>query len=113
METPTRAPAARPPLGKAEKLLFGVLAPLPVAMLAFWVLLNMSSGEGPSVGYRGMVLLLVLFPAGFAVGALLNCWVLFAPVIRRLSAFLLGAIVPALMLVLGYAYLWHVGPFAR
>lgn len=113
METPARAPAARPPLGKADKLLFGVLAPLPVAVLAFWALLTTTTGEGPSVGGRGMVLFLVLFPVGFVVGALLNCWLLFASVTRRLSAFLLGAIVPALLLVLAYAYLWHVGPFAH
>lgn len=110
MEKP--APA-KVPLAKAEKLLFGVLAPLPVAMLAFWALLTTTTGEGPSVGGRAMVLLLVLFPVGFFVGALLNCWILFAPVTRRLSAFLLGTIVPALMLVLAYAYLWHIGPFAR
>jgi hypothetical protein len=113
VETPARAPAPRPPLGKAEKLLFGVLAPLPVAVLAFWALLTTTTGEGPSVGGRGMVLFLVLFPIGFVVGALLNCRVLFAPATRRLSAFLSGTIVPALMLVLAYAYLWRQGPFAH
>jgi hypothetical protein len=111
MEKP--APAAKAPLAKAVRLLFGVLAPLPIAMLVFWALLTTTTGEGPSVGGRGMVLVLVLFPVGFFVGALLNCWVLFAPVTRRLSAFLLGAAVPALMLALGYAYLWRQGPFAH
>lgn len=111
MEKP--APAAGAPLAKAEKLLFGVLAPLPIAVLAFWALLTTTTGEGPSVGGRGMVLVLVLFPIGIVVGALLNCWVLFAPVTRRLSALLLGTIVPALLLILGYAYLWRVGPFAH
>ena len=29
------------------------------------------------------------------------------------TAFLLGTIVPVLLLILGYAYLWRVGPFAH
>ncbi len=113
MDSSSPTTAVRPPLSKASKSVFGILAPLLVSVLAFWLKLVTTTGEGPSVGGRGMVLALVLFPAAFAVTALLNLWVLFAPVTRRISAFLLGGAIPAAMLALGYAYLWRVGPFAH
>jgi hypothetical protein len=59
------------------------------------------------------VLALVLFPAAFVVTGLLNLWVLFVPVTRRLSAFFLGTTIPGIMLALAYAYLWRIGPFAH
>ncbi|MDP3695849.1 MAG: hypothetical protein Q8R42_07030, partial [Desulfocapsaceae bacterium] len=36
-----------------------------------------STGEGPSIGGRGMVLALVLFPIAFVITGLLNTGVLF------------------------------------
>lgn len=100
-------------LSKADKLLFGILAPLVVYILGSWVVLSTSTGEGPSAGYRGMQLLFFIFPAGFVVAGLLNIWVLFAPVRRRVSAFLLGSFLPVLALVIEYAFLWNIGPFRR
>ena len=100
-------------LSKADKLLSGILAPLAVHVLGSWAVLSTSAGEGPSVGYRGMQLSFFVFPAVFVVAALLNIWVLFAPVTRRASAFLLGSIFPALALIIEYAFLWNIGPFAR
>jgi hypothetical protein len=98
---------------KADKLVFGILAPLAAYVIGSWIVLNAATGEGPSAGYRGMQLLFFVFPAAFVAAGLLNIWVLFAPLTRRASAFLLGAIFPALALVIEYAFLWHVGPFAR
>lgn len=100
-------------LSKADKLVFGILVPMAMYVLGSWAVLNTSAGGGPSAGYRGMQLLFFVFPAGFVVAGLLDIWVLFAPVARRLSAFLLGLIFPALALMFEYAYLWHIGPFSR
>ncbi len=98
---------------KADKLVFGILAPLLIYVLGSWAVLGTATGEGPSAGYRGMQLTFFVFPVVFVVAGLMNIWVLFAPVTRRLSAFLLGLIVPVLALMLEYAYLWHIGPFSR
>ena len=107
------AMTGRSELPKGRKALFGVLAPLPFFALGFWLVLSTSAGEGPSVGGRGTVLALIGFPVALLATTLLNVWVLFVPLRRRLSAFLLGAVLPALSLVLAYAYLWRFWPFAR
>lgn len=98
-------------LKPAEKAVFGILAPLVFFVPGFLLILGTATGEGPSVGGRGMVLALVLFPAGFVAVALLNTWVLFPALRSRLGAFTLGTFVPAVGLVLAYAYLWRLGPF--
>lgn len=98
-------------LSKGKKALYGILAPLIVFVVGFWVILSTATGEGPSVGGRGMVLALVLFPAALVAAGLLNTWVLFLSLRKRLSAFVLGTVVPVIGLVLAYAYLWRIGPF--
>jgi hypothetical protein len=98
-------------LSRGKKALYGILAPLVVGIAGLWLILVTTTGEGPSVGGRGTVLALVLFPAGLVAACLLNAWVLFASLRNRLSAFLLGSAVPAIGLDLAYAYLWQVGPF--
>jgi hypothetical protein len=98
-------------LSRGKKALYGLLAPLVVGVVGFWAILVATHGEGPSVGGRGMVLVLVLFPAGFVVAAALNTWLLFVSLRYRLSAFLLGTIVPVIGLVLAYTYLWRIWPF--
>jgi hypothetical protein len=98
-------------LSRGKKALFGILAPLIFLVAAFLVVLSTSNGEGPSVGGRGMVLALVLFPIAFVVTGLLNTGVLFLSLRSRLSAFFLGLVVPVIVLILAYAYLWRVGPF--
>jgi hypothetical protein len=57
---------------KAEKLVFGILAPLLLYVLGSWVVLGTTTGKGPSEGYRGMQLLFFIFPAGFVGAGLLN-----------------------------------------
>ncbi|MCC6474184.1 MAG: hypothetical protein IT514_10610 [Burkholderiales bacterium] len=98
-------------LSRGKKALYGLVAPLVAGVVGFWLIGVATHGEGPSVGGRAMVLFLVLFPAGFVAAAGLNTWILFVPLRHRLSAFLLGCIVPALGLVLAYAYQWRIGPF--
>ncbi len=98
-------------LSRGKKALFGILAPLIFLVAAFWLVLSTSSGEGPSIGGRSMVLALVLFPIAFVVTGLLNTGVLFLSLRSRLSAFCLGLVVPVIVLVLAYAYLWRIGPF--
>lgn len=98
-------------LSRGEKALYGLLAPLVVGVVGIWLILVGTHGEGPSVGGRGMVLFLVLFPAGFVVAAVLNTWVLFVSLRFRLTAFLLGTIVPTIGLVVAYAYQWRIWPF--
>jgi hypothetical protein len=98
-------------LSRGKKAVYGILAPLIIGVFGFWVILVTTTGEGPSVGGRGMVLVLVLFPIGFVTAAVLNIWVLFVSLRNRLSAFLLGTVVPMIALVLAYAYLWRIGPF--
>lgn len=98
-------------LSRGKKALYGLLAPLVVGVVGVWLIGVATHGEGPSVGGRGMVLFLVLFPAGFVIAAVLNTWVLFVPLRYRLNAFLLGTIVPAIGLVLAYAYQWRIWPF--
>ena len=98
-------------LSRGKKALYGLLAPLVVGVVGFWLIGVATHGEGPSVGGRSMVLFLVLFPAGIVIAAVLNTWVLFVPLRYRLSAFLLGTIVPAIGLVLAYAYQWRTWPF--
>lgn len=100
-------------LTKADKFVFGILAPLVVYVLGSWAVGITATGEGPSLGYRGMQLLFFVFPAGFAVSGLLNLWVFFASISHRVSAFLLGLVFPVLALVLEYAFLWRIGPFAH
>ena len=107
------AVAGRSELSKGGKALFGILAPLPFFALGFWMILSTSVGEGPSVGGRGTVLALIGFPAILLATTLLNVWVLFVPLTRRLSAFLLGAALPGLSLALAYSYLWRIWPFTR
>ena len=58
-----------------------------------------------------MVLLLVLFPVGCVIAAVLNTWVMLVSLRYRRSAFLLGSIVPAIGLVLAHAYQWRIWPF--
>ncbi len=98
-------------LTKSKKALFGVVAPLIFLVVAFWVVLSTANGEGPSIGGRGMVLALVLFPIAFVVTGLLNTVVLFLSLRSRLSALFLGLVVPVIVLVFSYAYLWRIGPF--
>lgn len=98
-------------LSKGKKALFGILAPLIFLVVAFWVVLSTATGEGPSIGGRGMVLALVLFPIAFVVTGLLNTGILFLSLRSRLNAFFFGLVVPAIVLVLAYAYLWRIGPF--
>jgi hypothetical protein len=98
-------------LSRGKKALYGLLAPLVVGVVGFWLIGVTTHGEGPSVGGRGMVLFLVLFPVGFVIAAVLNTWVLFVSLRYRRSAFLLGGIVPAIGLVLAYAYQWRIWPF--
>lgn len=98
-------------LSRSKKAVYGILAPLIVSVVGLWLILVTAHGEGPSVGGRGMVLVLVLFPSGLVAAGLLNTWVLFVSLRNRLSAFLLGTVVPAIGLVLAYAYLWRIGPF--
>lgn len=98
-------------LSPGTKAVYGILAPLIIGAAGFWAVLSTGSGEGPSVGGRGMVLMLVLFPAGFVAAGLLNTWVLLVSLQTRVSVFLIGTIVPAVALVLAYAYLWRTGPF--
>ncbi|MCC7486408.1 MAG: hypothetical protein IT529_15655 [Burkholderiales bacterium] len=100
-------------MSKADKLVFGILAPLVMYVAGSWAVGITATGAGPSAGYRGMQLLFFIFPAGFVVSGLLNIWVLFAPVRRRVSAFLAGSAVPAAALIVEYAFLWNIGPFAR
>jgi hypothetical protein len=102
-----------PQLPKGTKALFGALAPLLVSLLGFWAVLGTATGAGPSVGGRGTVLALILFPVMFVVSAFLNLWVIFVPLSRRASAFALGAIVPGVMLVLAYSYLWGTWPLTH
>ncbi len=99
------------PLSRGNKALYGLLAPLVVGVVGFWLIGRTTHGEGPSVGGRGMVLFLVLFPVGFVIAAVLNTWVMLVSLRYRLSAFLLGSIVPAIGLVLAYAYQWRNWPF--
>lgn len=47
-----------------------MLLPLIFLVVAFLAVLGTANGEGPSVGGRGMVLALVLFPIALAVIAL-------------------------------------------
>lgn len=103
--------AERAILSKGKKALFGILAPLIFLVVAFWVVLSTATGEGPSIGGRGMVLALVLFPIAFVVSGLLNTGVLFLSLRSRLNTFFLGLVVPVIVLVLSYAYLWRIGPF--
>jgi hypothetical protein len=98
-------------LSRGNKALYGLLAPLVVGVVGFWLIGVTTHGEGPSVGGRGMVLFLVLFPVGFVIAAVLNTWVMLVSLRYRLSAFLLGSIVPAIGLVLAYAYQWRIWPF--
>jgi hypothetical protein len=98
-------------LSRGKKALYGLLAPLVAGVVGFWLIGVTAYGEGPSVGGRSMVLFLVLFPAGVVIAAVLNTWVLFVSLRHRLSAFLLGTIVPAIGLVLAYAYQWRIWPF--
>ena len=99
------------PPSRRSRVLYAIVAPLVVALIAFWFVLRTAHGEGPSVGGRGMVLTLILLPAGVVATVVLNCWILFVPVPTRLQAFLLGSVVPAVGVALAYAYLWRVGPF--
>ena len=99
-------------LSRREKAAYGILVPLLVALVGFWAVLSTATGEGPSIGGRGMVLALVLFPVAFVASGLLNVWVLFVPLNRRMAAFVLGAVVPGLLLVCAYLYLWRLWPFA-
>ena len=99
------------PLSRGNKALYGLLAPLVVGVVGFWLIGVTTHGEGPSVGGRGMVLFLVLFPVGFVIAAVLNTWVMLVSLRYRRSAFLLGSIVPAIGLVLAYAYQWRIWPF--
>ena len=99
------------PPSKGKKALIGILSPLIFLVVAFLVVLSTATGAGPSVGGRGMVLALVLFPIAFVVTALLNAGLVFLPLRTRLVTFLLGLVVPAIVLVLSYGYLWRVGPF--
>jgi len=98
-------------LSRGNKALYGLLAPLVVGVVGFWLIGVTTHGEGPSVGGRGMVLFLVLFPVGFVIAAVLNTWVMLVSLRYRRSAFLLGSIVPAIGLVLAYAYQWRIWPF--
>lgn len=98
-------------LSRGKKALYGLLAPLVIGVIGFWLIEVATHGEGPSVAGRGMVLFLVLFPAGFVITAVLNTWVLFVPLRHRISAFLLGSIGPAIGLALAYAYQWRTWPF--
>ena len=98
-------------LSRGNKALYGLLAPLVVGVVGFWLIGVTTHGEGPSVGGRGMVLFLVPFPVGFVIAAVLNTWVMLVSLRYRLSAFLLGSIVPAFGLVLAYAYQWRIWPF--
>lgn len=114
----TRSPVAHVSAGgdaallpRGKKALYGILAPLVAGVVGFWLIGVSTHGEGPSVGGRGMVLFLVLFPVGFVIAAVLNTWVLFVPLRHRLIAFLLGTIVPAIGLALAYAYQWQIWPF--
>lgn len=66
---------------------------------------------GPSVCGRGMVLALVLFPIAFVVTALLNAGLVLLPLRCRLGIFLLGLVVPAIMLAISCGYLRRVGPY--
>lgn len=100
-------------MSRWQKAAFGILAPLLVSLVVFWAILSTATGEGPSVGGRGTVLALVLFPTGLLASGLLNIWVLFVPIRRPASAFILGAAVPAIMLFLAYSYLWRTGPFTH
>lgn len=100
-------------LSFGKKVVFGVLAPLVMAVAALWLMLVATNGEGPSVGGRGMVLLLVLLPAGLVAAGVLNLGLLFVPLPSRRRAFVLGAIAPAIGLALAFAYLWRIGPFQR
>ena len=98
-------------LSKGKKALFGIFLPLIFLILAFLVVLSTSNGEGPSVGGRGMVLALVLFPIAFVFTGILNEGVLFLSLRSRLGAFILGLVVPGIVLVIAYGYLWRIGPF--
>jgi hypothetical protein len=98
-------------LTKGKKALFGILAPLVFLVVAFFAVLSTSNGEGPSIGGRGMVLALILFPIAFVVAGLLNNGVLFLSLRSRLSAFFLGLVAPVIVLAFSYAYLWRIGPF--
>lgn len=100
-----------PLLSRGQKAIYGLLAPLVLGVVGFWLIGAATYGEGPSVAGRGMVLFLVLFPAGFVVAAVLNTWVLLVSLRHRVSALLLGTIVPAIGLVLAYAYQWRTWPF--
>lgn len=93
-------------LSRGTKFRFGVLLPLPVYLAAslfiFWVVARLQS----DASLMALGWLLFVVPGGLAITALLNLAVLFLPLERRVSAFALGLIVPASVLVAGYIAVW-------
>lgn len=95
------------PLTLKERWVFSILLPICALLIGYVLVMGTTQGEGSSIGFRAIAALIAL-PVVVLLTFALNFFIAFPRKTSRLSSFAIGMIVPAIALIVEYAYLWQI-----
>jgi hypothetical protein len=99
---PLPAASPRTHLSWLERVFFGVVLPVVLLGIGWFAMLSRLNGKGEGAGFAGMYLLFFGMPFAIMIASVLNGCLLLCPCRRRLTAFVIGLVVPLAILTVEF-----------
>ena len=90
-----------------ERWVFSILLPMCALIVGYFLVLATTDGEGSSIGFRAIGALIAL-PVVVLITFAVNFLIAFPWKKSRSSSFAIGMVVPILVIIVVYVYLWQV-----
>jgi len=94
-------------LTRKERWVFSIILPMCSLIVGYFLVIATTNGEGSSIGFRAIGAL-IAFPIAAIVTLVLNFLIAFPRENSRSSSFVVGMVVPILIFIAEYVYLWQV-----
>jgi phosphatidylglycerophosphate synthase len=94
-------------LTRKERWVFSIILPICALIVGYFLVIATTDGQGSSIGFRSIGAL-IAFPVVVLSTFALNFVIAFPRDKSRGSSFAIGMIVPVLVFIIEYVYLWQV-----
>lgn len=94
-------------LTRKERWMFSIVFPMCALAVGYFLVIATTDGEGSAIGFRAIGAL-IAFPIAVIVTFVVNFLIALPLESSRASSFAVGMVVPILILIAEYAYLWQV-----